>query len=447
MTAVEASPIDLTLLPVGIGLNAGRMHLHGIDLGTLAEQFGTPLFVYDEDEIRARARLLVEGFAPGTVAYAGKAFLAGAMARLISETDLHLDVASGPELEIAVHAGVDPGRIHMHGNAKSEDEIRAALQHRIGHIVADSDSEIDVIARLSRELGVTAPVMLRVTPGVSGETHPSIDTGTASSKFGLDIASGAAARAVARLSDEPSIDWRGIHAHIGSQVRSIAAFHESAFTVISFAAELAARGHAVREINVGGGFAVRYHGDDVAPTLSTFIPALRAEVDAMMQSAGLPPETAITIEPGRALVAPAALTLYRVLSTKTSGSGIRYVAVDGGMSDNPRPALYGARYEAFLPERAAEARTETVAIAGKHCEQGDVLIPKGHLPPGAREGDLLATPVTGAYGYSMSSNYNAALRAAVVFISSRGVRLVRRRETVADLEALDVVEAPHALGS
>lgn len=440
MSANPSAPIDFALLPAGIGVVDGRMHLHGVDLELLADRYGTPLFVYDENEIRSRAHTLSSGFAPGTVAYAGKAFLVRALAELIASTELHLDVASGTELEIALAAGVVPNRIHMHGNAKSDDEIRAALVHRIGHIVADSDSEIDRIDRIAGELRVVAPVMVRVTPGVSGETHPSIDTGTATSKFGLDIASGAAARGVARLSERANTDWKGIHAHIGSQVRSIAAFHESALTVISFVKQLASDGHIAREINVGGGFAVRYRAEDEVPTLSEFIPALRAEVDAMIRDAGLPAETAITIEPGRALVGPTALTLYRVLSTKTSGSGIRYVAVDGGMSDNPRPALYGARYEAFLPGRATEPRTDSVAVAGKHCEQGDVLIPDAQLPPGVSPGDLLATPVTGAYGYSMSSNYNAALRPAVVFVSPNGVRVVRRRETLADLTALDVQE-------
>ena len=438
MTTNPAAPIDLSLLPAGVGLANGRMQLHGVDLEQLADHYGTPLFVYDEDEIRARAQTLSTGFAPGTVAYAGKAFLVRAMAELIAATDLHLDVASGTELEIALAAGVAPNRIHMHGNAKSDDEIRAALANQIGHIVADSDSEIDRIDRIAGELGVTAPVMLRVTPGVSGETHPSIDTGTSASKFGLDIASGAAARGIARLSDLPNTDWKGIHAHIGSQVRSVAAFHESAHTVIAFAAAMAAEGHIAREINVGGGFAVRYRAEDEVPVLAEFIPGLRTEVDSMIGDAGLPADTAITIEPGRALVGPAALTLYRVLATKTSGSGIRYIAVDGGMSDNPRPALYGARYEAFLPARANEMRTDEVAVAGKHCEQGDVLIPDAQLPPNVAPGDVLATPVTGAYGYSMASNYNAALRPAVIFVSSNGVRVVRRRETLADLTVLDV---------
>jgi diaminopimelate decarboxylase len=434
------APIDLGLLPSGISVEGGVAALHGIPLHALAEAFGTPLFVYDAEDIVRRANLLQQGFAPGVVAYAGKAFLTTAVARLLSATPLHLDVASGGELEIAVGAGFDPRRIHLHGNAKSEAELEQALRHRIGRIVVDSESELGKLAHLAQRMGVRAPVMLRVTPGVSGDTHPSIDTGTRSSKFGVDIASGAAQELIQRMEELPSVEWFGIHAHIGSQVGSVEAFHESAATIIGFAAQLAALGWAPREINVGGGFAVRYRNEDVVPSLELFIPELRRTVDLLLAEHNLDPRTNVIIEPGRALIAPAALTLYRVQSTKTSGDGTRYVGIDGGMSDNPRPALYGARYEAFLPDRVLETRPNSVSIAGKHCEQGDVLIRDGALPNDVSPGDLLATPVTGAYGYSMANNYNAALRPAVVFVDTLGARLVRRRETVGDLLAFDTDE-------
>ncbi len=442
---MSAEPIDLTLLPAGSEVVEGRLHLHGIDLVSMAATYGTPLFVYDEDELRSRARLLQEGFAPGVVAYAGKAFLITAMVELIAETELYLDVASGQELAIAIEAGMPPERIHLHGNAKTSEEIRFALERGIGAIVIDSEREIETVIALAASLGHRAPVSLRITPGVSGETHPAIDTGTTRSKFGVDVASGAAFRAARAIIEAPELEWRGIHAHIGSQVRSIAAFHESAAVVVAFAAELAQHGLAVPEINVGGGFAVRYQAGDKAVPLETFIPGLRKEMDSLLAAAGLPASTRAVIEPGRALVAPAALTLYEVVSTKTTGAGITYVAVNGGMTDNLRPALYGATYEAFLPARVTEPRSAAVALAGKHCEQGDVLIPDGRLPEGVDIGDIVATPVTGAYGYAMASNYNAALRPAVVFVSSAGVRLVRRRETRAELLACDVSEAPHSL--
>lgn len=412
-----AAPIDPTLIPPG---------LRAMDLEALAEEYGTPLVVYDEGELRARCARFVAAFGPDRVAYAAKAFLCGAMTRLVHEEGLHLDVATGGELFAALHAGFPPERVIVHGNNKSELELLDARDAGVGRIVVDAFDELDRIELL----GVRAPLLVRVTPGVEAHTHAHIETGTEASKFGFSVRAGHALDAVRRVV-EAGLPWRGLHCHIGSQVLRVDAYRRAAEVMAELAAEVEATlGVPVDELNLGGGFGVRYLTGDAELTPEEVAPVLA-------EAAG---KRAVMVEPGRAVAGPAALTLYRVGVVKeVPGAGV-FVAVDGGMSDNPRPVLYGARYEAYLPARAGEARPVRCRVVGKHCEQGDVLVADGRLPAGVRVGDLLAVPATGAYAYSMASNYNKVPRPAVVFVRDGFARLVVRRETPEDLVRLDTYD-------
>ncbi len=410
-----SAPFDATLLPAG---------LRTIDLDELARRFGTPLFVYDEGELRRRCRAYVDAFGAGSVAYAGKAFLCTAMARLIDEEGLHLDVATGGELHVALHAAFPASRIVFHGNNKSDDEIAAARDAGVGRIVADSFDEIDRLERI----GFSGDVLVRATPGVEAHTHEYIETGTERSKFGFSVSTGAALDAVARVVASRTLRFGGIHCHIGSQVFRLDSYAKAAGVIAAFADECErATGAAVPLVNAGGGLGARYLADDPDPSIHEYAGALRGAL-------GTRP---LMVEPGRSIAAAAAVTLYRVGTVKEIAGTATYVAVDGGMSDNPRPVLYGAGYEAYLPGRIGEPRPRVVSIAGKHCEQGDVIVVDAHLPADVVPGDLLVTPVTGAYGYSMASNYNKVPRPAVVFVDEGQARVVVRRETFEDLLRLD----------
>jgi diaminopimelate decarboxylase len=416
MTDPDA-PFDVTLVPPG---------LRDLDLESLAQRYGTPLFVYDEVELRRRCRAYVDAFGTGSVAYAGKAFLCRAMVRLVDEEGLHLDVATGGELHVALHAGFPPERIVFHGNNKSDDEVTAARDAGVGRVVADS---FDELGRLER-LGFPGDVLVRVTPGVEAHTHEYIETGTERSKFGFSVATGAALDAVARVVSSTELRFGGIHCHIGSQVFRLDSYAKAAGVIGAFAdACERATGQAVPLVDAGGGLGTRYLVGDPDPSIAEYAGALRSAIG----------DRPLMVEPGRSIAAAAALTLYRVGTVKEIAGVTTYVAVDGGMSDNPRPVLYGAGYEAYLPTRAAERRPRVVSIAGKHCEQGDVIVAEAHLPDAVAPGDLLATPVTGAYGYSMASNYNKVPRPAVVFVSEGQARVVVRRETLDDLVRLDEV--------
>ncbi len=421
-----AGPIPRYLLPDNSSVTDGRLSIGGCDVLELAEEFGTPLFVYDEDQIRARCREAVEAFGDG-VAYATKSFLCTAMARLAHEEGMLLDVATGGEMFVALNAGVPAARLVLHGNNKSEIELRMALEAGVGRIVVDSFDELDLLETLhSRGLG-PASVLIRITPGVEAHTHDYIATGHDDTKFGFTVSTGAAATAVARAIDSPAMTVLGIHAHIGSQVFRLASFVEAARAIVSFAGRF-----DLNELSIGGGLGVAYVEGETAPPISEW-------AEAIQQVATEEGVTArIMAEPGRAIVAGAAITLYRVGTIKVL-PGIRtYVAVDGGMSDNPRPVLYGSGYETFLPGAVDAERPQTVTVVGKHCESGDVLVRDGFVPDDLRVGDILATPVTGAYGHSMGSNYNKVLRPAVVFCKDGVARLVVRRETYEDLIRLDV---------
>ena len=415
MTDRRDDPFDQTLLPAG---------LRDLDLEPLASEFGTPVFVYDEDHLRSRAQEYVRQFGADNVAYAGKAFLCTAMVKLVAEEGLHLDVATGGELFVALHAGFPPERLIFHGNNKSDAELIAAREAGVGRVVADSFDELDRLERV----GCSGEVLVRVTPGVEAHTHEFIQTGTDTSKFGFTVSTGAAADAVARVIASAQLRFGGIHAHIGSQVFRLDSYAQAAAVVGRFAEECErSTGATIPLVNLGGGLGARYLTEDPDPSVSEYAAALRTGIG----------DRPIMVEPGRSIAAVAGITIYRVGTVKSIPGGRTYVAVDGGMSDNPRPVLYGAGYEAYLPSRPGAMRPLAAAVAGKHCEQGDVIVPDAHLPADVRVGDLLVTPVTGAYGYSMASNYNKVPRPAVVFVRDGAARLVVRREIPDDLVRLD----------
>jgi diaminopimelate decarboxylase len=428
------SVFDLTLLPRSTTVDgAGRVAIGGVDLGALAEQFGTPLFVYDEDELRGRCREYRAEFG-GAAAYASKAFLCTAMARLVAEEGLGLDVATGGELHVALHAGFPADRITFHGNNKSQAELRRALDAGIGRIAVDSFDEIDRLGAL----GGTPAIHVRVTPGVAAYTHEFIETGTEDSKFGFGLDNGDALEAVRRVLALGGAQLAGIHCHIGSQVFRSASFSRAVEKMVGFLRTIELEtGSTIGELNVGGGLGVRYLATDDPPTIPQYAALLREAFDKALAEAGVRSRPVLMVEPGRSIAAPAAVTLYRVGTVKAIPDVRTYVAVDGGMSDNLRPVAYGARYEAFLPERARAERALTATIAGKHCEQGDLLVRDAQLPIDVAVGELLATPVTGAYGQVLASNYNKVLRPAVVFVGAGAARVVVRRETDDDLVRLD----------
>jgi diaminopimelate decarboxylase len=424
------TPVARHLLPDSAAVTpAGRLEVSGIDVVALAEEFGTPLFVYDEATLRARCRELAGAFGPGS-AYATKAFLCRAMARLALEEGLRLDVSTDGELGVALAAGAEPDRIVMHGNNKSDAELAAVVGLGGARIVVDS---FDEIARLSRlagggPRGAAQQVLVRVNPGIEAHTHEFIATGREDSKFGFSVASGAARSAIDALRKVVGVEVVGVHAHIGSQITRLDSFARIAEVLAPLAAD-----RDLAELCVGGGLGVAYLSDESAPTIAEWAAAVLAAAVRV----GLPPGVRVSGEPGRALVATAAMTCYRVGTIKELPGIRNYVAVDGGMSDNPRPVLYGSGYEAFLPREVTADRPYAARIVGKHCETGDVVVAEGRLPGDVAVGDVLVTPVTGAYGFSMASNYNRVGRPPVVFVRDGRARVVVRRETVTDLLRLE----------
>ena len=425
------SRIARHLLPDSAATNkAGRLEIGGCDLTDIARKFGTPTFVYDENHLRARCREAVAAFGEQRVIYATKAFLCGAMARLAFEEGLLLDVATGGELYVALHAGVPGSACVMHGNNKSLEELKMAIDAGVRHIVVDNFDELDRLDALHKNGGARPRIQLRITPGVAVHTHEFIATGQDDSKFGFNLRNGDAQRAAERARISTSVEFNGIHCHIGSNVFASENFAQAAQIMVDFANQL-----AIDELTLGGGLGVAYLENEHAPSITQWSQSLAQATKSLKKA------TKVFVEPGRAIVASAAVTLYTIGSIKHL-EGIRtYVAVDGGMSDNPRPVLYDSGYEAFLPARVEDDRVEAVRVVGKHCESGDVLINEAMLPKNYSVGDLLATPVTGAYGHSMGSNYNKVTRPPVVFVRDGVARLVVRRETYADLVGLDVADS------
>jgi diaminopimelate decarboxylase len=422
------SIIDSQLLPRTATVNdAGVLSIGGVTVAAMAEQFGTPLYVYDEEHLRNRCREAVSAFGKDRVIYATKAFLCSAMARLANEEGLLLDVATGGELFAALHAGVPGERCVLHGNNKSVEELRAAITTRVQHIVVDSFDELDRLEKLHSE-GLPAPrVQLRITPGVHVDTHDYVATGQDDSKFGFNLNNGDAMRAIQSAQASAAVELVGIHCHIGSNVLSVANFADACAVMVNLFLSV-----DVPELTLGGGLGVAYTNGETAPSMSEWADVLKRATSA------IPAEKKVFVEPGRSIVATAGLTVYEVGTVK-SIEGIRtYVSVDGGMSDNPRPMMYGSAYEAFDPARTSADRTEHVRIVGKHCESGDIVINDALVAPNVQPGDLLVTPVTGAYGHSMASNYNKVPRPAVVFVANGAAREVVRRETYEDLVRFDI---------
>ena len=429
MLASPPSPLPRYLLPDNHGVSQGRLSIGGCDLIELAEAHGTPLFVYDEEHLRNRCREAVAAFGPN-VAYAAKAFLCVAMAHLVHSEGLRMDVSTGGELHVALAAGVPARRLVLHGNNKSMDELRRAVEVGVGRIVVDSFDELDRLDALHAETGARPKALLRFTPGVEAHTHSYLVTGADDSKFGFTVSTGAAAAAMERGRSSASVEVVGVHSHIGSQVFEASSFAKAAAVIAEAVAPF-----EVQEISMGGGLGVPYVSGESAPTITEWGAAVRGAC----RSAGV--TARVTAEPGRAIAATAAVTLYTVGTIKPI-EGIRtYVAVDGGMSDNPRPILYGSGYEAFLPRAVDTPRSMAVTVVGKHCESGDTLVRDAMVPTDIAVDDILATPVTGAYGHSMGSNYNKVLRPAVVFVAAGEARLVVRRETHEDLLACELPDA------
>ena len=423
---MSRAPIEMRLLPDTATVESdGHLSIGGCRLDDLTAEFGTPLFVYDEAHLRSRCREAVSSFGTGNVIYATKAFLCKAMARLAHEESLMLDVATGGELYVARAAGVPADRCVMHGNNKSEDELRYAVAEGVRHIVVDNFDEIDRLENILTGAS-RVRVQVRVTPGIHAHTHEFISTGQDDSKFGFNLANGDAMRAIERCRAAKTIDLVGVHFHIGSNVLDADLLGRATGVMVEFFSTL-----GLPELTVGGGLGVAYTAGEHAPTMGQWASVVRAA------TAVLPAGVEVMVEPGRSIVASAAVTVYRVGSMKNIPNVRDYVAVDGGMSDNLRPMLYGAQYEAFMPARPTAVRGRPVRLVGKHCESGDVLIDDAHVPAELAIGDLLAVPVTGAYGYSMSSNYNMVTRPAVVFVADGSARVVRRRESFADLTLLD----------
>ena len=429
--------------------DAGGLRVGGVDVAELAATYGTPLYVVDELDFRSRAVAWRDAFADAfadlcggaDVYYASKAFTATGVTRWIAQDGLHLDTSSAGELELGLRGGVLPGRIALHGNNKSRGEIAAALAAGVGRIVLDSLQEVDLVADVAAELGVVAPVMLRITVGVEAHTHSYIATAHEDQKFGLSLTSGQAMATVARVLARPELHLLGLHSHIGSQIFDMGGFEVSARRLLGLHRTIE-REHGVElaEVDLGGGYGIAYTSEH-QPLPPAEIAGRLAEIvarECLVQGIAVP---RVSVEPGRAIAGPAGFTLYEVGVTKDvaldGGATRRYVSVDGGMSDNIRTALYDADYSATVASRASQAPGVLSRVVGKHCESGDVVVKDEFLPGDTGAGDLLAVPGTGAYCRSMASNYNQLPRPAVVSVRDGSAKVLVRRETPTDLLALD----------
>jgi diaminopimelate decarboxylase len=414
--------------PLGTRVNErGHLEVGGCDVVEVAKRFGTPAYIYAEDDIRSRCRAYVEAFSARTddfeVIYASKALPITAVYGLVNEEGLSVDVASGGELYLALNAGVDPKRIFMHGNNKTERELRLAFDAGIAHLVLDSFAEIE---RAERLLDRPQDVLIRVTPGIKPSTHSYIQTGQLDSKFGFGLADGLASEAVRRVHASKRLNLVGIHAHIGSQIFELEPYAKTIQLLADFI------DFECRLLNVGGGLGIAYTSEDEPASIEAYV-----DVKVRGVQRAFDPVPRILIEPGRSLVGNAGMTAYTIGTVKEIPGVRTYVAVDGGMSDNIRPMLYGARYEATLADRPEAPSTDVCTVAGMHCESGDILIKDVALAE-PRVGDVLVTPATGAYGYAHANNYNGVPRPPIIFCKDGDARVVIRRETYEDLAARDV---------
>ncbi|MFI9640907.1 diaminopimelate decarboxylase [Micromonospora sp. NPDC051925] len=416
----------------------GALTVAGLGVADLAAEYGTPVYVLDEDDLRSRARDFRDAFPDVDVYYAGKAFLCRAVIRMIAEEGLHLDVCTGGELATALSAGMPAERIGFHGNNKSVAELTRALDAGVGRIILDSFTEIDRLTALARERKVRPGVLVRVTVGVEAHTHEFIATAHEDQKFGFSLAGGAAAAAAFKVIDEGVLDLRGLHSHIGSQIFDTSGFEVSARRILALQAQIRdARGVELPELDLGGGFGIAYTTQDDPAAPQELGKRLRKIIDSECAAENLAVPH-LSIEPGRAIVGPAVFTLYEVGTVKNVDGLRTYVSVDGGMSDNIRTALYDASYSATVANRASTAEPLLARVVGKHCEAGDIVVKDEFLPADVQPGDLVAVPGTGAYCRSMASNYNHVPRPPVVAVRDGSARLIVRRETEEDLLALDV---------
>jgi diaminopimelate decarboxylase len=450
-----AHPADANALAPGLWSHgtarsaSGEVEVAGVAVSDLAARFGTPLFVVDEADVRSRAEFVRESFdrefarigSAAKVYYAGKAFLSAEVARWVNDAGLYIDVCSGGELAVALAAGVDPARLGFHGNNKSVAEIDRAVACGVGVIVIDSDIEIERVADAAARHSRVQPVRLRLNSGVHAHTHEYLATAREDQKFGIALADAPAA--VAAIRAHSSLDFLGLHSHIGSQIFESDGFAEAARRLLALQARLLEHG-PVPELNLGGGFGIAYTSAETALPLDEIAASFADIVAGECARLGIPVPI-VAIEPGRAIVGPSTLTLYEVGTVKdvlVSGDGTtpvirRYVSVDGGMSDNIRPALYSADYSVRLAGRSSTADPALVRIAGKHCESGDIVVRADYLPGDVRPGDLVAVPATGAYCWSMASNYNYLGRPPVVAVRDGEARVIVRGETEADLLSRD----------
>jgi diaminopimelate decarboxylase len=418
-------PVDLSLLPMTTQAASGSTAIGGVDLVEAAREFGTPLFVYDREQIADNFATAVETFGPG-VAYATKAFICKAVARLAYASGMSLDVSTAGEYHVVRAAGVPASRLVVHGNNKTREEVERAVSEGVQWIVLDSFDDISKVTDAAARLQTRVPVLIRVNPGVEIHTHRFTATGNRNSKFGFPLWTGDAEAAVELVRGNPRLEFKGLHIHVGSLVFAIDNYISALDSVLDF----------VRSVDpevfvIGGGLGVRYLRDDDAPSFREWAAAILQHC----KSAGIGAQ--ILAEPGRCMVASAAVTLYTVGSIATKGART-YLAVDGGMSDNPRPLLYGSGYEAFLPRAPLASRDKVVTVVGRHCESGDTLVEGATLPSSVAIGDIISTPVTGAYGYCMASNYNLLTRPAIVWVRAGEGSVIVRRETYDDLLRCDV---------
>jgi diaminopimelate decarboxylase len=435
----DVNVLDPAIWPTTAQRVAGLLQVGGVPVTDLVAQYGTPAFLMDEEDVRSRARAFA---ATGVdVYYAGKAFLCTALARWVDDEGLGLDVCTGGELGLALAASFPPERLSLHGNNKSVAELQRAVDVRVGHVIVDSFDEIRRLAEIAAAAGVRQKVLVRVTVGVEAHTHEFIATAHEDQKFGFSLRDGVAAEAVAEVLAQPSLELAGLHSHIGSQIFETSGFEVAAHRVVGLAAAIRDHhGHEIAEINLGGGLGIAYVAGDDPETPKQTLERLVGIVEVECATVGLRTPR-ISVEPGRAIVGPSAITVYEVGTVKDvtlDGGHVRkYVSVDGGMSDNIRTALYDAAYTCTIANRASESEAVLCRVVGKHCESGDIVVRDAWLPGDIAPGDLLAVAATGAYCRSMASNYNHVPRPPVVAVRDGAARLIVRRETEDDLLALD----------
>jgi len=430
-----------SILPISTTVSkSGHLVIGGCDTVDLVTEYGTPLYILDEFTVRSKCRefrlAFSQRYADTTVIYASKAFLNKALANIIKEEGLGLDVVSAGEIIIARSAGFPMDMVYLHGNNKSVEELNMAIKYHISRIVVDSQDELEMLAVIAEEKGHIPNIMLRLTPGVDVHTHEHITTGFIGSKFGIPLF--AADELVEKAMAKPSLNLVGLHFHIGSLITETQPYEESIEVVLDFAAEMKKKhGFELEELNIGGGFGVRYTEEETVPTVSFFAETIVTKLISRCHQLNLSLPT-LTIEPGRAIIAQAGVALYRVGGIKDIPGIKKYISVDGGMADNIRPALYSSHYEAFVANNMLEEKVELVTIAGKFCESGDILVKEINLPP-IKRGDIIAVPVCGAYSLPLQSNYNASLKPAIILVNEGERRLIRRRQTYDDLTSCDLL--------